>query len=594
LWGFADEVASRKDAQMNKSGQRGLHTGWRPKELITLTQRILQQANLGPSRIAFLTDASRLLLELSDCDALELQTFGDVAYRWRSTRRPTESLSFDLSENDVDSGEPDSHDDRDWPDLVQLARNALSGEIDPSAPCFTEHGSFWTGDLAKTLAAHSRGSHGRLGLTNGITSLALIPFVISDRNSGLLQMESERRDVFVQGAMEFHECVAQALGVGIATRRAQAALNERVKEFTCLYGIARATRQLDRSVQGVLQEIAAFLPPAWQYPDVAVSRIMFDGKEYGTTDFKSVRFRQSARIVVSGAHRGTVDVGYVDEKPEFVEGPFLEEEDDLLGAVAREISLFIEQNEAARQRGQLEERLRHADRLATIGQLATGVAHEINEPLGGILGCAQLARKAPDLAKETATDLDDIIAASLYAREIVKKLMLFARQAPSKRTHINLNQVVEEGMSFLEARCEKEGVELVRDLAPDLPLTLADSSQLQQVLVNLAVNALQAMPNGGTLTVATHADDVSVVLAVEDTGVGMSDDVENQIYDPFFTTKDVGEGTGLGLSVVHGIVVSHRGSIKCNSKVGSGTCFKIQLPRSVFPYADAPQDSEYE
>jgi signal transduction histidine kinase len=594
LWGLASDVATEEDAQMNKRAQQILHTGWRPKELIIFTRRILQQASLGTSRIEFLRSASRLLLELSDCDALELRTFGDVAYRWRSNRRPTESFSFDLSESDVDYGEPDSRDDRDWPDLVQPARNALSGQIDPSAPCFTEHGSFWTGDLAKTLAAHSCGSGECLGLTTGITSLALIPFVISDRDTGLLRMESGRRDVFVQDAMEFYECVAQTLGIGIASRRAQAALNERVKEFTCLYGIARTTRQLDRSVQGVLEEIAALLPPAWQYPDVAASRILFDGKEYGTTDFKAVRFRQSARIVVHGERRGTVDVGYVDEKPEFAEGPFLKEEDDLLGAVAREISLFIEQSEAARQSGRLEEQLRHADRLATIGQLAAGVAHEINEPLGGILGCAQLARKAPDLAKETAADLDDIITASLHAREVVKNLMLFARQTPSKKTRADLNRVVEQSMSFIEARCAKEGVDLVRDLAPDLPQPLADLSQLQQVLVNLVVNALQAMPDGGTLTVATHGDDRSVALVVEDTGVGMSEETKERIFDPFFTTKDVGKGTGLGLSVVDGIVTAHGGSIKCESRIGGGTRFEIQLPRSGSPETDALKDSENE
>ena len=572
----------------------GPHAAWRPKDLIAFTRRILQRANLGTSRIEFLRDASKMLLELSDCDALELRTFGDVAYRWRSTRRPAESFSFDMSESDADGGEPELSDDRDWANLVQLTRNAVSGQINPSAPCFTEHGSFWTGDLSKTLATHSCELRERWGLTDAIVSLALIPFVISDRDTGMLRMESGRPDVFVQGAMEFYECVAQTLGVGIASRRAEAALNERVKELTCLYGIARTTRQLDRTVQEVLEEIAALLPPALQHPDVAISRIVFDGKAYGTADFSSVRFRQSATIVVGEAQRGRVDVGYVDEKPEFVEGPFLKEEDDLLGAVAREISLFIEQNEAARQSDRLEQQLRHADRLATIGQLAAGVAHEINEPLGGILGCAQLARKATNLDQETSDDLDDIIAASLQAREIVKKLMLFARQTPSKRTRIDLNQIVEEGMSFLEARCAKEGVDLIRNIASDLPQILGDPSQLQQVLVNLVVNALQAMPDGGVLTVATRHDDGSVALVVEDTGVGISEEIRDRIFDPFFTTKDVGKGTGLGLSVVHGIVTSHGGSIKCESRLGAGSRFEIQLPHPGSPDTDGLEASENE
>jgi signal transduction histidine kinase len=343
-----------------------------------------------------------------------------------------------------------------------------------------------------------------------------------------------------------------------------------------------------------LERIARLIPPAWQYADVAVSRIVLDGREYGATNLEDTHFRQSAKIVVNGAERGSVEVGYIAEKPEFVEGPFLKEEEELIEAVAREVSLFIEQSEAARQKGQLEEQLRHADRLATIGQLAAGVAHEINEPLGNILGCAQLARKAPDLAQETSGDLDDIISASLHAREIVKKLMFFARQTPSKRTLVDVNQVVEEGMSFLEARCAKEGIELVKKPASDLPLTRGDPSQLQQVLVNLAVNAVQAMPDGGTLTVATRADEESVFLVVEDTGVGMEEEVRRRIYDPFFTTKDIGEGTGLGLSVVHGIVASHRGSIRCESEVGTGTSFEIHLPRSGRADVDPPPDGEYE
>jgi len=561
--------------------------GRRPKDFIVLSRQILQHANLGTPRIEFLRKMSALLLEFSDCDALELQLFGDIRYRWRATHHPEESFSFQLTNSDVDGGVPIPQGGCGWHDLTELTRNALAKHIEPSAPCFTEHGSFWTGDIVRTLADHSNGQDDRSDLTAGIMSLALIPFVIGDQNVGLLRMESERRDFFLPQAMEFYECVAQTLGIGIANRRAQAALNERVKEFTCLYDIARAARQLDLSVQNTLEKIASLLPPAWQYPDVAVSRIVLDGKEYGTTDFKAVRFHQSAEIIVGGAQRGTVEVGYVDEKPDFVEGPFLKEEEDLLGAVAREVSLFIKQYEATRQNRQLEEQLRHADRLATIGQLAAGVAHEINEPLGGILGCAQLARKSPDLGQETSADLDDIIAASLQAREVVKKLMLFARQTPSKRTQADLNRVVEGGMSFLEARCAKEGVDLVRNLAPDLPHTVADPSQLQQVLVNLVVNALQAMPDGGTLTVATPSDEDSVIPTVEDTGEGMTEEVKEQIYNPFFTTKDVGEGTGLGLSVVHGIVISHGGSIRCESKEGSGTRFEIQLPHSGSPSTDA-------
>jgi signal transduction histidine kinase len=141
-----------------------------------------------------------------------------------------------------------------------------------------------------------------------------------------------------------------------------------------------------------------------------------------------------------------------------------------------------------------------------------------------------------------------------------------------------LNQLVEEGLHFFESRCVKEGIELVRSLSPDLPEIAADPSQLNQVLVNLIVNALQAMPTRGRLTIQTLAGKEHVSLIVEDTGIGMNEEVMKQIFTPFFTTKDVGQGTGLGLPVVHGIVTSHGGSIKVESKLNQGSRLEIQLP----------------
>jgi len=141
-----------------------------------------------------------------------------------------------------------------------------------------------------------------------------------------------------------------------------------------------------------------------------------------------------------------------------------------------------------------------------------------------------------------------------------------------------LNQLVEEGLLFFESRCAKEGIELVRSLSPDLPEIPADAAQLNQVLINLVINALQAMPAGGRLTVQTLAGKDHISLIVEDTGMGMDKEVMKQIFTPFFTTKDVGKGTGLGLPVVQGIVTSHGGSIKFGSNPNQGSRFEIQLP----------------
>jgi len=245
------------------------------------------------------------------------------------------------------------------------------------------------------------------------------------------------------------------------------------------------------------------------------------------------------------------------------------------------VALIIERRQADEDRLSLQEQLRHADRLATIGQLAAGVAHELNEPLGNILGFAQLVKKSSGIPEQAGHDIDKIIAASLHAREVIRKLMLFARQMPPKKTSVNLNKIVEDGLYFLESRCARAGINLVRSLASDLPEITADPSQLHQVLVNLIVNSIQAMPEGGNLVIRTCFDNSHVCLVVEDTGTGMSDEVLRQIFIPFYTTKEIDQGTGLGLPVVHGIVTAHRGSITVESKVNCGTRFEIRLPVSV-------------
>jgi signal transduction histidine kinase len=357
-----------------------------------------------------------------------------------------------------------------------------------------------------------------------------------------------------------------------------AALHERVKELTCLYGIAQLAARPGISLDEILQGIADLLPPAWQFPEIASARIVLDGRPYATPGFHESHHRQAVDIVIGGEVRGMVEVVYAKEKPQLDEGPFLAEERSLIDGVAHQAALIIERKQAEEERLSLQNQLLHADRLATVGLLAAGVAHELNEPLGNILGFAQLAKKCPGLPDAAKGDLEKIESASLQAREIIKNLLVFARQMPPEKAKVDLNEVIERGLQFFKARCTKEGVELICRLAPDLPVITADPAQLNQILVNLVVNALQAMPEGGTLTVRTCACQDEVDLIVEDTGTGMSEETLAQIFMPFYTTKDVGQGTGLGLPVVHGIVTAHGGRIQVDSAVGRGTRFEIRLP----------------
>ena len=357
-----------------------------------------------------------------------------------------------------------------------------------------------------------------------------------------------------------------------------AALRERVKELTCLYSLAQLATRSGATLEEVLQGSVRLLPPAWQYPEITAGRIVLDDRSYVTANFREGPHKQSADIVVNGQRRGAIDVVYIKERPACDEGPFLKEERHLISAIAQQIALIVERRQADEDKVRLQEQLRRADRLATIGQLAAGVAHELNEPLGNILGFAQLAQKHPDLPKQIFQDIEKIVTASLHGREVIKKLMLFARKTPPRKEQVDLNAVIEQSLYFLESRCAKNGVDLIRRLSPEIPQITADPSQLQQVLVNLVVNAIQAMPSGGVLTITTSVSDSHVVLVVADNGVGMSERELKQIFVPFFTTKDINEGTGLGLPVVHGIITSHRGTINVESTPGRGTRFEVRLP----------------
>ncbi len=399
---------------------------------------------------------------------------------------------------------------------------------------------------------------------------------------GWIELRSNLGDFFGSAKRRLYEDIALTLGVAVAYQSAQRAQRERVKELSCLYQIARISADRSISTEQLFSGLVSTLPPALLHPDVAAACISLDEHRYTTEGFQRVVQKLSFPVVVADQERGRVTVGYTEDRPTIDDGPFLEEEQNLIEVVAREIGQMWEQRQAANDRQRLQEQLRHADRLATIGQLAAGVAHELNEPLGSILGFAQLAGKAPELSEQVSRDLSRIASAALHSREIVRKLSLFARQSPARREKINLSVLVEDGLFLLEERCRKEGIKLELDLAESLPGIDGDSGQLTQVLMNLMVNAIQSMPDGGELCITTSHRTGWVSLSVSDTGCGIPPEEMPRIFEPFFTTKDVGEGTGLGLSVVHGIVAAHGGKIHTESKLGMGTNIFVDFPALEF------------
>jgi len=225
---------------------------------------------------------------------------------------------------------------------------------------------------------------------------------------------------------------------------------------------------------------------------------------------------------------------------------------------------------AARQIGK-------SQKLAAVGRLAAGIAHEINNPLTGVLTFSHLVKEKPNLTEADRRDLDVVIRETTRVREIVRGLLDFARETPSEKRPTDLNAVISRTIKLF--RSQKDVRIAVREqLDPTLPTVNADPNQLQQVFLNLCLNAWEAMPGGGTLTITSVQERGMAVVQIDDTGTGIDPELLDRIFEPFFTTKAPGKGTGLGLSVSYGIIQQHEGTMTVESAKGLGTRFVVSLP----------------
>lgn len=360
----------------------------------------------------------------------------------------------------------------------------------------------------------------------------------------------------------------------------RASLKERIKELECLYNISEVSYvKQNNSLQEIFHEILNVLPNGWQYPEITCAKIVLDEKQYATSNCISTSFSQSSAISINGRVRGVIEIGYLEKTPLLDEGPFLKEERKLIDSISKKLALIVKRHEEFEEKKILESKLLHADRLVTIGELTAGIAHELNEPLGSILGFAQLIQTDENLSEIVKVDLEKIVNASMHARQVIRKLMTFSRYQEGPSELVSLNSIINDGLYFLESRCKKENVEIVKTLEENLPNIEGNPVQMHQVVVNLSVNAIQAMPNGGNLIMQTYSNNSHVILIIQDTGIGIAEDNIPKIFDPFFSMKDSETNTGLGLSVVHGIVSAFKGEIKIESNMGVGTRFEIAFPK---------------
>lgn len=227
----------------------------------------------------------------------------------------------------------------------------------------------------------------------------------------------------------------------------------------------------------------------------------------------------------------------------------------------------------------VQDQLIRAGKMAALGELAAGVAHEINNPLTGVLTFSSLMLKKTEDGHPWKKDLENIVEQTTRCRNIVRALLDFARQRKPDKKESDINKLVERTIGLIENQVRFQNIKIIKEFKEDMPMLFVDADQIQQVFMNILINAADAMAgNGGTLTIKTDLRNGKALISFTDTGCGMSAEQLSRLFTPFFTTKETGKGTGLGLAISYGIIQSHNGDIEVESEIGKGTTFKIKLP----------------
>jgi two-component system NtrC family sensor kinase len=241
-------------------------------------------------------------------------------------------------------------------------------------------------------------------------------------------------------------------------------------------------------------------------------------------------------------------------------------------------SLELKVEERTREVKKIENQLFRSEKLASLGKLVAGIAHEINNPLTGVLLYASILNGDKRLDPELKVDIERVISESRRCADIVSRLLEFSREVKPHMEAISLNEMLEKVITLIHKQPSFHDIIILKNYAESLPDIMVDPGQIQQVFINIFLNASQAMTDGGTLTISTQLDDDNfmVCACIEDNGYGIAEADLGRVFDPFFTTK--GDGTGLGLSISYGIVENNGGKIEVKSQLGKGTAFMIKLP----------------
>ena len=358
---------------------------------------------------------------------------------------------------------------------------------------------------------------------------------------------------------------------------AEAKLKERVKELTCLYEVTSIIVNSDYdALETSLEAIMHCLKRALQFTNDTSVAISVSGFETRTANFNTKLVSLTSEIKLFNTVAGKILVGYPSDK--YTANDFLQEEQALLDNVSLAVGNLLERKQIRDSEAATRRQMERADRLHILGEITAGIAHELNTPLANILGFTELLQdsiKDPDAVR----DLQKILDNTIYSREIVKKLMFFACEMPQEMKLVRLNPIINNVLKLLGPSLTEKNIDLTKSFSHEALELRADTVQLTQVLFNLIMNAVYYSPIGGIIDVAVTEEGEKISIRISDQGKGIDPKNDDKVFEPFFTTKPLGDGSGLGLSVVHGIINSHKGTISHQPNTPKGTIFTVDFPK---------------
>ncbi len=295
--------------------------------------------------------------------------------------------------------------------------------------------------------------------------------------------------------------------------------------------------------------------------------------------------RETTNLIALGKTPPTYELRIKSKNGDYIVGEFTSApqfENNIVVAAFGIVRDITERKKAETEKENLTKQLLQFEKMAAVGQLAGGVAHEINNPLGVILGFAQSLLRRVKEDDPLLMPLQSIEREAKRCKNLVQDLLTFSRVGKTEKEKCDINEVVKTSLTLVEAQTKVKSVELIREYGTNIKEAMVSRNQIQQVIVNLCNNAIDAMPSDGKLTVRTLMSKIDgaeyVEIQIKDTGTGIPKEIQTKIFEPFFTTKEVGKGTGLGLSLVYEIMQKHQGKIELESEIGKGSTFRVLLP----------------